>query len=156
MRRNIVHMGASSLSYEIREIVLVARQIKQMGQEITWENIGDPVQKGEVVPEWIRDIVRELVDDPQSWAYCDTAGVPETREFLAGNVNKRRGGVKITTDDILFFNGLGDAVAKVPGVKHGIVMAATLTCIQENTGLSVETMRRALPACNRACRLTFL
>ncbi|MCC6796395.1 MAG: pyridoxal phosphate-dependent aminotransferase [Candidatus Hydrogenedentes bacterium] len=115
MRRNIVHMGASSLSYEIREIVLVARQIKQMGQEITWENIGDPVQKGEVVPEWIRDIVRGLVDDPQSWAYCDTAGVPETREFLAGNVNKRRGGVKITTDDILFFNGLGDAVAKVYG-----------------------------------------
>ncbi|MCC6152863.1 MAG: pyridoxal phosphate-dependent aminotransferase [Candidatus Hydrogenedentes bacterium] len=115
MRRNIVHMGASSLSYEIREIVLVARQIKQMGQEITWENIGDPVQKGEVVPEWIRDIVRGLVDDPQSWAYCDTAGVPETREFLAGNVNKRPGGVKITTDDILFFNGLGDAVAKVYG-----------------------------------------
>lgn len=115
MRRNIVHMGAGSLSYEIREIVLVARQIKQMGQEITWENIGDPVQKGEVVPEWIRDIVRGLVDDPQSWAYCDTAGVPETREFLAGNVNKRPGGVKITTDDILFFNGLGDAVAKVYG-----------------------------------------
>lgn len=43
---------------------------------------------------------------------------------------------------------IGEAVAKVPGVKRGIAMAATLTCIQENTGLSVETMRRALPACN--------
>ena len=41
---------------------------------------------------------------------------------------------------------IGEAVAKVPGVKHGIAMAATLTCIHENTGLSVETMRRALPA----------
>lgn len=41
---------------------------------------------------------------------------------------------------------IGEAVAKVPGVKHGIAMAATLTCIQENTGLSIETMRRALPA----------
>jgi prophage antirepressor-like protein len=41
---------------------------------------------------------------------------------------------------------IGEAVAKVPGVKHGIAMAATLTCIHENTGLSMEPMRRALPA----------
>jgi prophage antirepressor-like protein len=43
---------------------------------------------------------------------------------------------------------IGEAIAKVPGVKHGIAMAATLTCIQQNTGLSVETLRRALPACD--------
>ncbi|MFA6241707.1 MAG: pyridoxal phosphate-dependent aminotransferase [Candidatus Hydrogenedentales bacterium] len=115
MRRNIVHMGASSLSYEIREIVGVAHQIRSMGREIAWENIGDPVQKGEAVPEWIRGIVRDLVDNPTSWAYCDTAGVPQTREFLASHVNARPGGVRITTDDIMFFNGLGDAVAKVYG-----------------------------------------
>ena len=41
---------------------------------------------------------------------------------------------------------IGEAVAKVPGVKSGIAMAATLTCIQENTGLAVETLRRTLPA----------
>lgn len=43
---------------------------------------------------------------------------------------------------------IGDAVAKFPGVKAGIAMAATLTCIQENTGLVIETLRRALPAAN--------
>jgi len=43
---------------------------------------------------------------------------------------------------------IGDAVAKVPGVKAGIAMVATLTCIQENTGLVIETLRRALPAAN--------
>lgn len=43
---------------------------------------------------------------------------------------------------------IGEAVAKVPGVKTGIAMAATLTCIHENTGLTVETLRRALPAAN--------
>jgi len=43
---------------------------------------------------------------------------------------------------------IGDAVAKVPGVKAGIAMAATLTCIRENTGLVIETLRRALPAAN--------
>ena len=44
---------------------------------------------------------------------------------------------------------IGDAVAKVPGVKAGIAMAATLTCIQENTGLVIETLRRALPAATK-------
>ena len=63
---------------------------------------------------FIRDIVGDIVAQGESWAYCDTAGVPETREFLAEHVNAR-GGVQITSDDILFFNGLGDAVAKVYG-----------------------------------------
>ena len=53
-----------------------------------------------------------------------------------------------TQDRVTALLMIGEAVAKVPGVKHGIAMAAMLTCIQENTGLSVETMRRALPACN--------
>lgn len=115
MRRDIVHPGAKSLIYEIREIVAVAHEMRALGQPLTWENIGDPIQKGEVVPEWIREIVRGLVENPQSWAYCDTAGVLETREFLAEQVNARPDGVKVTPDDIIFFNGLGDAVAKVYG-----------------------------------------
>jgi prophage antirepressor-like protein len=43
---------------------------------------------------------------------------------------------------------IGEAVARVPGVKAGIAMAATLTCIHENTGLVIATLRRALPAAN--------
>lgn len=41
---------------------------------------------------------------------------------------------------------IGEALAKVPGVHPGIAMAAMLTCIHENTGLAVETLRRSLPA----------
>lgn len=115
MRRNIVHAGAGSLSYEIREIVAVGREIRAMGMPIIWENIGDPIEKGEQVPEWIRNIIHDLVDESKSWGYCDTAGVPETREFLAQAANRREGGVQMTADDIIFFNGLGDAVAKVYG-----------------------------------------
>lgn len=43
---------------------------------------------------------------------------------------------------------IGEAVAKVPGVKPGIAMAATLTCIQQNTGIETASMRIALPAAN--------
>jgi alanine-synthesizing transaminase len=116
MRRDIVHVGAGNLTYEIREIVAVAHELRRIGVDITWENIGDPVQKGEMPPQWMRETVQDLVADPISWAYCDTEGVPATREFLADRVNERPGGVQITPHDILFFNGLGDAVSKVYGM----------------------------------------
>jgi aspartate/methionine/tyrosine aminotransferase len=115
MRRSIVHEGAGNLKYEIREIVTVAREIRGLGQPITWENIGDPIEKGEQIAPWIRDILRGLVDETPSWGYCDTAGVPETRAFLADIVNRREDGARITPDDLIFFNGIGDAVARVYG-----------------------------------------
>jgi alanine-synthesizing transaminase len=114
MRRNILHAGAANLKYEIREIVGAAYDIRALGQEITWENIGDPVAKGEAPPAWIREIVSGLLERPESWAYCETRGVQHVREFLAAEVN-RRDGVRVSADDIIFFNGLGDAVAKVYG-----------------------------------------
>ena len=55
---------------------------------------------------------------------------------------------ELTQDRVTALLLIGEAVAKVPGVKAGIAMAATLTCIQENTGLAVETLRRTLPAAN--------
>ncbi|MCE5277940.1 MAG: pyridoxal phosphate-dependent aminotransferase [Planctomycetaceae bacterium] len=114
MRRNIVHGGAGSLAYAIREIVQIGNRFQNLGVDLTWENIGDPVHKGEKIEPWIRQILHDIVDQDASWAYCDTAGVPATREFLAAEVNLR-GGARVTPDDIIFFNGIGDAVAKVYG-----------------------------------------
>ena len=53
-----------------------------------------------------------------------------------------------TQDRVTALLLIGEAVAKVPGVKAGIAMAATLTCIQENTSLAIETLRQTLPAAN--------
>ncbi|MBN2618938.1 MAG: pyridoxal phosphate-dependent aminotransferase [Spirochaetales bacterium] len=112
MRRSIVHEGAGKLTYEIREIVKIARKVSSLGQEVVWENIGDPVQKGEIVSSWIRDKVSERAQDSLSFGYTDSQGHLETRSFLSEIVNKR-GTTKITMDDIIFFNGLGDAISKV-------------------------------------------
>lgn len=114
MRRNIVHSGADALIYEIRQIVAIAKKIEAMGVTITWENIGDPIQKGESIPDWMKEIVSGLVSENKSWAYTATQGDEQTRKFLANKVNER-GGSQITHEDILFFNGLGDAVAKIFG-----------------------------------------
>jgi len=114
MRRNIVHEGAEQLTYEIREIVAVGKELEKLGRDITWENIGDPVQKGEKIPQWIKEIIAELVMQDGTYGYVSTQGVQQTREFLAELVN-RRGGCQVTSNDIVFFNGLGDAVAKIFG-----------------------------------------
>jgi alanine-synthesizing transaminase len=114
MRRNIVHPGADELIYEIRQIVAVGKNLEKIGVPIIWENIGDPLQKGESIAPFIKEIVLRLVKDDKSWAYTSTQGYEKTRVFLSEKVNER-GGAKITPDDILFFNGLGDAVAKIFG-----------------------------------------
>jgi len=114
MRNNIVSIGADELKYEIREIVAVAKEFGKLGLDIIWENIGDPVQKGEIIPDWIKDIVIEANRDNSSYAYSPTKGLEATREFLA-QMAIRNGNVKITKEDIIFFNGLGDAISKLYG-----------------------------------------
>ncbi|EKB47934.1 pyridoxal phosphate-dependent aminotransferase [Cecembia lonarensis] len=112
MRNLLLRPGAEELNYEIRGIVKKARQIEALGYPITWENIGDPIQKNNKVPHWMKAIVSDLVAQDKSYGYADSKGVLETRKFLAG-LNNQKGGTQITEEDILFFNGLGDAIAKL-------------------------------------------
>ncbi len=113
MRNNIVHPGADELVYEIREIVETGNKIERTGLPVIWENIGDPVAKGEQVPQWIKGIVADLAkNDNSSYGYSPTSGLLETRQYIARERNLE-GGAQITPDDILFFNGLGDAISTV-------------------------------------------
>lgn len=114
MRNNIVHIGAGELTYEIRAIVDIADKLKALGIKTNMENIGDPIAKGEKIPDWMKKIVADLAMQDCSYGYCPTRGVLETRQFLAEMTN-RRGKTQITPDDIIFFNGLGDAIQKVYG-----------------------------------------
>ena len=112
MRQKLLSDGAKELEYEIRNIVKKAEKIDALGQKIYWENIGDPIQKNAQIPSWIKSIVSDLVQDDKTYGYCHSKGVLETRKFLADRTNAKNG-AQITSDDILFFNGLGDAIAKV-------------------------------------------
>ncbi len=112
MRTNIVHSGAGELTYEIREIVEIAERLEKLGVKIFWENIGDPVAKGDKIPSWIKEIIKTEIENDKSFAYCPTKGLLATRQFLADKCNSEKG-AKITAEDIIFFNGLGDAISKV-------------------------------------------
>jgi len=118
VRNELVTPGAGELTYEIRNIVNVAEKLQKHGVKINWENIGDPIVKGEEIPRWMKEIVANEVMENDTWGYCHTRGVLETREFICGLTNSR-GGARITPDDIIFFNGLGDAISTVYGnLRH--------------------------------------
>ncbi|PLX68095.1 MAG: aminotransferase [Denitrovibrio sp.] len=111
MRYDLAKSG-NGLTYEIRGIVEVAKLLEQKGIEICYENIGDPVAKGEKIPAWMKDTIADIVKtNDLSFAYCSTKGDEDVREYLAAKTNAR-GGAQITKNDIIFFNGLGDAIAR--------------------------------------------
>jgi aspartate/methionine/tyrosine aminotransferase len=112
MRQLLLRPGAEELNYEIRGIVKKARQIEALGYSMTWENIGDPIQKSNHVPEWMKAIIADLLKEDKTYGYADSKGVLETRKFLAA-LNNEKDGSQISAEDILFFNGLGDAIAKL-------------------------------------------
>ncbi|NLR90297.1 pyridoxal phosphate-dependent aminotransferase [Flammeovirga agarivorans] len=112
MRQKLLRDGANELSYEIRGIVKKADLLKKEGRRIYWENIGDPIQKNGSMPEWMREIIGGLINENETFGYCHSKGVLETREYLAEKTNELNG-VQIDANDILFFNGLGDAISKL-------------------------------------------
>jgi aspartate/methionine/tyrosine aminotransferase len=112
MRQNLISLGARELQYEIREIVKKAEELEKLGLEVVRENIGDPIAKHHKMPQWIKDILKDLMDQDDTYGYCHSKGVLETRQYLADKSNAKNG-VQITAEDIIFFNGLGDAISKV-------------------------------------------
>jgi alanine-synthesizing transaminase len=112
MRHKLLRAGADELTYEIRGIVKKAEQLQALGHDILWENIGDPIQKRQKLPKWMKEIIVSLLDDDTSYGYSHSKGLIQTRDFLARRTNAE-GGVQITSADITFFNGLGDAIGKI-------------------------------------------
>jgi alanine-synthesizing transaminase len=112
MRNTLLPASSTKISYGIREIVSKGYELERNGIPVFWENIGDPIQKGVRLPTWIKDIISAKTAQDESYGYCESKGLASTRRYLAELTNTR-GGIRITEDDITFFNGLGDAIARV-------------------------------------------
>lgn len=114
MRRSLNPASVERLVYEIREIVKSGKIVEKHGTPITWENIGDPIAKGEIIPIWMKEILKRCVEQDSAWGYCPTSGLPKAVDYLIQKNNARATAqVKLKDGDILFFNGLGDAVATI-------------------------------------------
>ncbi len=143
MRTDIVHIGAGELTYEIRGIMQLVERLSSMGMEIALENIGDPVAKGEKIPDWLKSLIADLAMENDSYAYSATLGELETRKYLARLTNQKSG-VHLDEKDIIFFNGLGDAITKVYGFLRRTARVITPTPTY-TTHSSSEAAHAGLP-----------
>ena len=107
MRKNLLHIWHKELSYEIREIVDVSKKVESFGREIFWENIWDPVEKWEKIPDWLKKIVTNACKLDKVYWYCPTRWLDTAREYVSSKSSK------VTKDNILFFNWLWDAINKI-------------------------------------------
>jgi aspartate/methionine/tyrosine aminotransferase len=57
----------------------------------------------------MKKIVENEIQDDHSYGYCPTKGVLATREYIVNERKKEN--VDLDVEDILFFNGLGDAIS---------------------------------------------
>jgi alanine-synthesizing transaminase len=110
VRKNLIKPGDEHLRYEIREIVEIANEIVKMGVPMIWENIGDPVAKGEQIPTWMKAVVEEAVKQDRVYAYSPTKGDLLARRFVIDHFSDAR---ICSEEDVIFFNGLGDAINKL-------------------------------------------
>ena len=107
MRKNLLHIWHKELSYEIREIVDVAKKIESFWRTIFWENIWDPIEKWEPIPTWMKEVISKASLLDEVYWYCPTRWLDSAREYISSKNSI------ITKDNILFFNGLWDAINKI-------------------------------------------
>jgi len=109
MRRNLLHIWYKELSYEIREVVNVAKKVEEFWIKIHWENIWDPVEKWEKIPTWMKQIITKELNNNKVYWYSPSKWLLETREYIASKT------AKLKPDDIIFFNWLWEAINKTYG-----------------------------------------
>ena len=106
MRKNILLPGHKELRYIIREIVDVAKQVEKY-KTIYRENIWDPVEKGEKIPNWMKDIIKNACNKDEVYWYSPTRWHKKAIDYI---ISKKP---KLTENDIIFFNWIWDAISKI-------------------------------------------
>jgi aspartate/methionine/tyrosine aminotransferase len=105
-----VSKKVSGVEYAIRDIVLVARQVEKLGKNITYLNIGDPVQYGFQPPQNVKDAMIKAIQSNHNY-YAQSEGLPELREAIAQKEKSK--GLSVSADDILVTNGVSEALDMV-------------------------------------------
>lgn len=105
-----ISQRVAGVEYAIRDIALEARKLERQGREITYLNIGDPLQYGFQPPENVKDALIKAVKEGQNY-YAVSEGLPELREEIAKK--EKRKGLGVSEDDILVTNGVSEALEMI-------------------------------------------
>jgi aspartate/methionine/tyrosine aminotransferase len=105
-----VSKKVAGVEYAIRDIVLVAREVQKLGKDITYLNIGDPVQYGFQPPQNVKEAMIKAIRSDQNY-YAQSEGLTELREAIAQKEKAK--GLSVSADDILVTNGVSEALDMV-------------------------------------------
>lgn len=104
----MVSRRVKDLEYAIRDVAVVANEVKKSGKQVYNLNIGDPVIFDFKTPEYISQALVDATFAGQNY-YVDSLGVPELREEVC-NYEKSKNAVDITPDDILITSGVTEGI----------------------------------------------
>jgi len=96
------------LEYAIRDVAVVANEVKKTGKTVYHLNIGDPVIYDFKTPEYISQALADATFKGQNY-YVDSLGVAELREEISKFENKKNN-INTTTDDIIVTQGVTEGL----------------------------------------------
>ncbi|MFX1277171.1 MAG: aminotransferase class I/II-fold pyridoxal phosphate-dependent enzyme, partial [Promethearchaeota archaeon] len=96
------------LEYAIRDIAVIANQVKQSGKMVYHLNIGDPVIYDFKTPAYICNAMARAALEGQNF-YVDSLGVPELRDEVC-KYERNKNSIDITPDDILITSGVTEGI----------------------------------------------
>jgi len=97
----------AGVEYAIRDIALEARRLQKQGIQITYLNIGDPLQYGFHPPENVEQAMIKAIKDGQNY-YAVSEGLPELRQAIAKKEKDK--GLGVNEDSILVTNGVSEGL----------------------------------------------
>ena len=104
----MVTQRLSEISYAIREIAVVANEVKKSGKKVFHLNIGDPPQYDFVTPKYISQALADATFNRKNF-YVDSMGVIELRDEISTLVNKNYN-INTSKEDILVTTGVTEGI----------------------------------------------
>ena len=105
-----VSKKVAGVEYAIRDIVLAARKVQERGVNISYLNIGDPVQFGFQPPNNVKDAYIAAIRRGDNY-YSSSEGILELRQAIA--IKEHTKGLDVSAKDILVTNGVSEGLDMV-------------------------------------------
>ncbi|MHA1296597.1 MAG: aminotransferase class I/II-fold pyridoxal phosphate-dependent enzyme [Promethearchaeota archaeon] len=96
------------LEYAIRDIAIIAEELKKRGKKIHYLNIGDPLIFDFKTPRYILDALSKAIYSGYNY-YVDSLGILELRKEICRDQEKKYG-LKLTQEDILITSGVTEGI----------------------------------------------
>jgi aspartate/methionine/tyrosine aminotransferase len=105
-----ISQRVAGVEYAIRDIAPEARKLEKEGKQITYLNIGDPLQYGFAPPDRVKEALINAVREGQNY-YATSEGLPELRQAISKKESLK--GLRVSEDHILVTNGVSEGLEMI-------------------------------------------